>query len=195
MNRKYGIGIFCIKLLRIALDQLTISLLFTAFVFFRLVLNPKLPVEQYFKLWPFLFLFWIVFEKTELYEGASIHSGSSLGPTEELRRLFYAISAIFITIGFANFCYRPDDYLFSRIVFIGTYICCLFFIPFNRFLFRKACTRLGYRGVPAIIIGSGETASNLFNNMVEHPEYGLRPTGYFSDRTDDCQNKTPQGYS
>lgn len=184
MNKTFGIGIFCIKLLRIALDLLTISLLFTAFVYLRRTANNQLPIEEYFKLWPFLFLFWIVFEKTGLYEGASIHSGSSLGPTEEIRRMFYATTAIFITIGFANFCYRPNDYLFSRIVFIGTYICCLFVIPANRFLFRKACIRLGYRGVPAVIIGSGEIASKLFNSMIDHPEYGLRPCGYFSDQTD-----------
>jgi len=183
MTNKYGLKIFCIKLLRITLDLLTIALLFTAFVFLRHALNPKLPVEQYFNLWPFLFLFWIVFEKTGLYEGASIHSGSSLGPTEEIRRLFYATTAIFITIGFANFCYRPDDYLFSRIVFIGTYLSCLFALPFNRFAFRKTCTRLGCHGVPAVIIGNGETAARLFNSMLEHPEYGLLPFGYFSDQT------------
>ena len=186
MYKKYGIRFLLVKLLRIALDLITISGIFTAFVLLRLALNPKLPTEQYFLLWPFLFLFWIVFEKTGLYEGPSIHSGSSLGPTEEIRRLFYATTAIFITIGFANFCYRPDNYLFSRIVFIGTYVSCLVVLPFNRFVFRKICTRLGCHGVPAVIIGCGETAAKLFNSMMNHPEYGLLPVGYFCN-DDKCQ--------
>ena len=111
MNKTHNINIFGIKLLRILLDLLTISLLFGLFVFLRQMENPRLPVHAYSKLWPFLFLFWIVFEKTGLYEGATIHSGASLGPIEELRRLFYATSAIFLSIGFANFFHRPDDYL------------------------------------------------------------------------------------
>jgi len=181
MNKRCGTGTLFIKLLRIVFDLLTIALLFTLFVYLRWVGNPQLPVEEYLKLWPFLLLFWIVFEKTGLYEGATIHSGASLGPTEEIRRLFYAISAVFISIGFANFFHRPNDYLFSRIVFIGTYLSCLFFIPFNRFLFRKIAGRLGYRGVPAIVIGSGQTAQTLFDSMMRHSEYGLWPVGYFAD--------------
>jgi FlaA1/EpsC-like NDP-sugar epimerase len=181
MNRN-GVRIFCIKVLRITLDLLTIAFLFSLFVYLRRIGNPKLPVEEYFKLWPFLFLFWIVFEKTGLYEGATIHSGAALGPIEEPRRLFYATTAIFISIGFANFFHRPNDYLFSRIVFISTYLSCLFFIPFNRFLFRKISGRLGFYGVPAVIIGSGETAAGLFKSMLEHSEHGLLPLGYFSDQ-------------
>ena len=181
MNKTHNINIFGIKLLRILLDLLTISLLFGLFVFLRQMENPRLPVHAYSKLWPFLFLFWIVFEKTGLYEGATIHSGASLGPIEELRRLFYATSAIFLSIGFANFFHRPDDYLFSRIVFIATYLSCLFFLPVNRILFRKISARCGYRGVPSIVVGSGEVAQTICENMLHHPEYGLWPVGYFSD--------------
>lgn len=181
MDRKYGIKLFWIKLLSIAVDLLTVSFVFTAFVLIKKAENAGLPIPEYINLWPFLLLFWLVFEKMGLYEGTSIHSGSSLGPIEELRRLFYALSALFIGIGFANFCYRPNDYLYSRIVLTGTYICCLFLIPLNRFVLRKILIRCGCWGIPAIIIGSGETAAKVFINMALHPEYGLRPIGYFTD--------------
>ena len=184
MQKRWGIQFFITTVLKVLLDLTTITAVFSAFVFLKQAANPRLPVEQYFMLWPFLFLFWIVFLKTGLYEGASIHSGSSLGPTEELRRLFYATTAIFITIGFANFCYRPDNYLYSRIVFIGTYLTCLILLPLNRFLFQKACIRLGCHGVPAVIIGAGELASTLFDSMTTHPEYGLKPIGYFTNRAE-----------
>lgn len=178
-----------LKTVVIALDLLTISIIFAALVFIKSVTDRSLPLSEYLKLWPFLFLFWLVFEKTGLYEGTSIHSGSSLGPVEEIRRLFYALSAIFITIGFANFCYRPNAYLYSRIVLFGTYVGCLFFIPFHRFFFRNVCARAGCWGVPAVIIGSGETARTIFDSISCNPEYGLRPVGYFTNNT---PNRMPE---
>ncbi len=184
MNQSDRLRFFTIKMFRIAIDLLTISLLFEGFVLIKHTLDPALPLHRYDHLWPFLFPVWIVFEKTGLYEGAAIHAGASLGPTEELRRLFYATTAIFITIGFANYCYRPNDYLFSRAVFIGTWLSCLVCIPLNRLLFRKLCIRLGCHGVPAVIIGGGELAKTLFKNMRDHPEYGLNPIGYFTDGSD-----------
>jgi FlaA1/EpsC-like NDP-sugar epimerase len=181
MSKKYHLELIIIRLLSIAVDLLILFSVFAAGVLIKKVLDPQLPLQQYVRLWPFLILCWIVFEKTGLYDGTSIHSGSSLGPTEELRRLFYAISAVFIAVGFANFLYRPNKYLYSRTVLVGAYLCCLFLIPLGRFLFRKICTRLGYWGVPAVIIGSGETAGNIFNSMFRHPEYGLCPIGYFTN--------------
>jgi len=178
---------FFIKLLKISIDLATISALFFIFVQLRKLGDHSLPAERYFDLWPFLIIFWIVFEKTGLYEGATIHSGSSLGPTEEIRRTFYAVTTIFIFMGFLNFFYRSNDYLFSRTVFIGTYTCCLFFIPFNRILLRKTLTHLECWGVPAIIIGSGKTAAETFNNLLKHPEYGLMPVGYFTDNNDQSE--------
>lgn len=169
------------KTAMVALDLLTISFIFTAFVLIKKSADSALPLSAYFKLWPFLLLFWLVFEKTGLYGGTSNHSGASLGPVEEIRRFFYAISGIFIAAGFANFCYRPDDYLYSRIILTGTYIGLLICIPINRILFRKGCIRLGCWGVPAIVIGSGETAVQVFNNLARHPEYGLRLVGYFTN--------------
>lgn len=86
------------KLISIAIDLLTVSLLFSIFVLIKKISDPALPLAEYIKLWPFLFLFWLVFEKTGLYGGISIYSGSSPGTIEEVRRLFYAISAIFVAI-------------------------------------------------------------------------------------------------
>ena len=189
MHRNYNLGSFCKKLLGVAIDLLTVSLIFSAFVFIKKSADDALPLAEYFKLWPFLFLFWLVFEKTGLYEGISIHSGSALGTIEEVRRLFYAISAIFVAIGCANFCYRPDGYLYSRTVLIGTYLCCLFFIPFHRLLFRNVCARIGFWGVPAVIIGSGETARKIFDIASRNSKYGIRPIGYF---TNNKPNRMPE---
>ena len=181
MYSKSHFKFYCKKLLSIAIDLLTVSLTFSVFVFLKKYSDAELPLEEYFKLWPFLLVLWLVFEKTDLYEGILIDSGSALGTIEEIRRLFYALSAIFITIGCANFYYRPNDYLYSRAVLIGTYLCCLVLLPFNRFLFRKVCTRFRVWGVPAVIIGSGETARTIFERTSRHPEYGIRPVGYFTD--------------
>lgn len=171
-----------IKLLSVALDLLTIGMTFAGLTLIRKALGGEFALSSYFRLWPFLIIFWAVFEKLGLYNGTSIHSGASMGPVEEIRRIFYALTAVFIALGFSNYCYRPDDYLYSRSILLGTFLLCLCLIPANRILLRKFFTRLGIQGVPAVIIGSGTTARTVLNNLNRHPEYGLKPVGYFTNQ-------------
>lgn len=171
-----------VKLISIAVDLSTIALLFCLLTLIRIDLGGEFELATYFRLWPFLIIFWAVFEKLGLYKGTSVHSGSSMGPIEEIRRIFYALTAVFISMGFSNYCYRPDNYLYSRSILLGTFILCLIFIPTNRIILRKIFIRSGIWGVPAIIIGSGKTARTIFENLTHHPEYGLKPVGYFTDQ-------------
>jgi len=168
-------------LLSIAVDLLTIATVFMMIVLLRKALGGELDTDGYVKLWPFLAIFWLVFEKAGLYSGTSIHSGASIGPVEELRRIVYALGGVFIALGFSNYCYHPDNYLYSRSVLIGTCLICLFLIPINRIFLRKILARLNCWGVPAILIGSGQIARQVFNDMQRHPEYGLIPVGFFTD--------------
>lgn len=165
----------------ILLDLATVAVTFFLFVLLRKFLGGPLKPEAYFSLYPFLLVFWLVFEKAGLYEGSSAYSGASIGPVDEFRRIFYALSGIFIALGFANYCYRPGDYLYSRSILTATWAACLLLIPINRLGFRKLCIRLGIWGVPAVIIGGGETARRVAGQLINHPEYGLRPVGFFSD--------------
>lgn len=179
MRRSQSISFQLIKSSLVLTDLLSVGLIFAFFVALRKILGGSFNYEQYVKLLPFLALFWLVFEKSGLYQGCAIYSGASIGPVEEMRRTFYAITAIFLGLGFANFAYRPNDYLYSRSILLCTYTCCLFIIPFNRFLLRKLFTRFNLWGVSTIIIGSGESASAIYQKLNTHPEFGLRPIGYF----------------
>ncbi len=181
MNKKPDFHISCTKLLSITVDLLTVGFVFCFFVIVRKELGGEFNPKNYFRLWPFLLLFWLVFEKLGLYSGTSIHSGASLGPVEEIRRTVYAVCGIFIMLGFGNYCYRPDEYLYSRTILIGTCLTCLILLPLNRFILRKICVHMNCWGVPAIIIGSGDIACKIFENMRRHPEYGLIPVGFFTD--------------
>lgn len=181
---------YLLKIAAIALDLLTLFVVFSVCVIVRKQLGGEFRLENYFSLYPFLLIVWFVFEKAGLYQGCSIYSGAGVGPAEEFRRIFYSLSIIFIGMGFANYSYRPNNYLYSRTILVGTYFISLFLIPMNRVLFRKLFTRLGWWGVPAVIIGSGQTAADLFNRLARHPEYGLRPAGYFTLST---ENQMPSG--
>jgi len=174
-------GLACIKLLSISADLLTVATVFVMLVLLRKAGGGEFFLRDYFELWPFLVVFWLVFELLGLYSGTSIYSGSSLGPVEEIRRIVYAVSAIFMALGFSNYCYRPNDYLYSRAILAGTWVLCLILLPVNRFFLRTLLARLNCRRVPAILIGSGETARKIFENMQKHPEYGLSPVGFFTD--------------
>jgi Undecaprenyl-phosphate galactose phosphotransferase WbaP len=188
-NHRYKFNL--VKLSLVCADLMAITLIFAIFVYFRKMAGGEFLLASYFKLYPFLLLFWAVFEKSGLYQGCSIYSGASIGPVEEIRRTFYAVSAIFLGLGFANYTYRPNDYLYSRTILLGTYAFCLFVIPLNRLLLRKLFTHLNVWGVSTVIIGSGETAADIYQKLSAHPEYGLRPIGYFSNNGTH-QNRMPE---
>lgn len=180
MYKKPDIRLAGIQLLSIALDLLTIALLFLTMTLLRKAMGGEFAMEQYYRLWPCLAIFWLVFEKAGLYQGSSVYSGASVGPVEEFRRIFYALTGIFIALGFANYFYRPDAYLYSRAILIGTWAAALFLIPLNRLLFRKICTGLDLWGVPSVLIGSGKTARHIAEKLTTHPEYGLKLIGFFN---------------
>jgi Undecaprenyl-phosphate galactose phosphotransferase WbaP len=171
---------YLLKAAAIALDLLILSGAFVFCVLVRKHFGGAFRPGNYFSLYPFLLIVWFVFEKAGLYQGCSVYSGAGLGPAEEFRRIFYSLSIIFVGMGFANYSYRPRDYLYSRTILAATYLLSLLLIPFGRLLFRKLFTRLGMWGIPAVIIGSGKTAADLYNRLTRHPEYGLRPAGYFT---------------
>ena len=173
-----------VRLLSIAVDLLTIGLIFTAITLARKSAGGEFELWKYFRLWPFLLIFWAVFEKTGLYNGTSIHAGASIGPVEEIRRIFYATAAVFIAIGFSNYCYRPSNYLYSRGILIGTFLLSIVFLPIHRILLRKLLMKLNLWGMPAIVVGSGNTARRIFRTMQQRSEYGLIPVGFFTNASE-----------
>lgn len=181
MYKKTNIRLAAVHLLSAATDLLVIALIFMAATLLRKAAGGEFQIELYSRLWPVLAVFWLVFEKTGLYQGSSAYSGASIGPVEEFRRIFYALSGIFIALGFANFFYRPGDYLYSRSILLGTWAGATLLIPANRLLLRKLLTFLGLWGVPAILVGSKTPANNLTEKLASHPEYGLRLTGFFGE--------------
>jgi Undecaprenyl-phosphate galactose phosphotransferase WbaP len=175
-----------VKLLCITADLLTIASIATLMTLLRKELGGEFHIASYTRLWPFLIFFWLAFEKMGLYSGTSIFSGACLGPAEEIRRIFYGLTAVFILLGFGNYCYHPDDYLYSRGVLLGSFLLCIIAVPIERTILRKIFTRMGCWGIPVILIGSGKMARTIFDSIHRHPEYGLRPVGYFTDQ----QNST-----
>ena len=183
MHKKPDIRLAGVHLTSVALDLLTIAASFVVLTLGRKALGGEFELELYCRLWPFLIIFWAVFEKIGLYNGTSIHSGASIGPVEEIRRLFYATTTVFVALGFSNYCYRPGNYLYSRSILIGTFLLSVIFLPFNRILLRRILTRFNLWGVPAIIIGSGKTACRVFQSMQRGSEHGLIPVGFFTNST------------
>jgi Undecaprenyl-phosphate galactose phosphotransferase WbaP len=184
MKVKIGNRFFWVKVGAVGLDLFSVSLLYVSMVFIRLWLGGEFEPWSYLKLYPFLFVFWIVFEKAGLYQGCAIYSGASIGPVEEIRRIFYATSMIFIGLGFANYIYHPDNYLYSRSILLASYLGCLVLIPANRLFLRKVLASRGWWGVSTVIIGSGKIASSIYQQLSGHSEYGLLPVGYFSDHAE-----------
>ncbi len=49
------------------------------------------------------------------------------------------------------------------------------FAPLSRALVRATCGRRSWWGYPTIVFGSGPAAATVVDNLLRHPQYGLRP--------------------
>lgn len=47
--------------------------------------------------------------------------------------------------------------------------------PLSRAAVRRFCRRYAWWGYPVLIFGAGRAATTVVQNLLEHPEYGLRP--------------------
>jgi len=137
-------------------------------------------MSAYLKLWPACLIFVMVNEVAKLYQGSLLHPGVTFGPPEELRRLFYSVSCVFLFVLAFLFMAKSGE-SYSRFVIFASWGVCLLAVPLSRWALRSVLKRWRFGEIPAIVIGAGlagEKAAHLFNKS---KYLGLRPMAFLDD--------------
>ncbi|MCL6525461.1 MAG: undecaprenyl-phosphate galactose phosphotransferase WbaP [Thermaceae bacterium] len=143
-------------------------------IFFRYLYDRSLLWELYADLWPISLMFVVTYALSGLYPGVGITV------PEELRRLSYGTSLVFILAGASTFMYRSaGDY--SRGVFVFAWVLALFTLPLGRALARELFARKPWWGAGVVILGAGEVGQKVTQSLVKKPSLGLKPLALLDD--------------
>lgn len=140
----------------------------------RYLYDRSLIWDLYLPLWPILLLFPLVYALVGLYPGVGIT------PPEELRRLTYASSLVFIVVGASTFMYRSEAE-YSRGAFIFAWLLVLLVVPLSRALVRELFARKPWWGTGVVILGAGQTGLEVVRLLQRQPGLGLKPLALLDD--------------
>ncbi|ABA57993.1 Undecaprenyl-phosphate galactosephosphotransferase [Nitrosococcus oceani ATCC 19707] len=158
----------------LAVDVGAVGVAFAAAVALRYSFGSGLNFSTYWELSPLLLLFSI------FYAGAKLYSGTMFPPPEELRRLTYATSAVFLTLAvFALLTQTGMRY--SRGVFFLAWGLALVAVPLARAAIRALYVSRPWWGRGVLILGAGYTCAHLVRTLQENPQLGLKPIALLDD--------------
>jgi Undecaprenyl-phosphate galactose phosphotransferase WbaP len=152
------------------LVALTTAIMVT--VFLRQIFNGDYELSLYWRLWPLLGLFSLVYAMFGLYPGL----GTST--VAEVRKLSSSTTLVFLLIGALSFVLR-DANEYSRLVFLIGWLVSLFLVPTGRGLARNYFGRKPWWGFSVMVFGTGAIADKVVRKLLENPEFGLRPAAVF----------------
>ncbi|RIH91968.1 UDP-glucose:undecaprenyl-phosphate glucose-1-phosphate transferase [Meiothermus granaticius NBRC 107808] len=142
-------------------------------VLLRYAWDRSLLWELYLNLWPTLLLFPLAYGLAGLY-------AMGIAPPEELRRLSYATSLVFVVLGSATFMYKAGaDY--SRGAFVFAWGLMLFLVPLGRALARELWARKPWWGTAVLVLGAGQTGEAVAQALRKQPGLGLKPIALLDD--------------
>jgi len=137
--------------------------------FFNLTAPPL-----YIRFWPALLLFVGMFAADGLYPGVGV------GPVELLRKLVRGATIIYLILTAAIFLTKGSDTQ-SRGGFFASWVLSLIFLPLARAAVHHYFANKSWYGVPAVILGAGQTAALLIEKLRMSPDLGMKPVACLDD--------------
>jgi FlaA1/EpsC-like NDP-sugar epimerase len=122
------------------------------------------------------------------YAASGLYAGASLGAVEELRRVALGTALVSMLL-MASLLFRQQTVRCSPGVVLLCGVCTAALVPVMRSLARQAFANRRWWGVPAIVLGAGETARMLIGCLRQHPQLGFTPVACLDDgheRLVDC---------
>lgn len=115
-----------------------------------------------------------------LYHGNIIYPGCAIGPVEEIRRLFAAVTLGYLAL-FAYLSLAGETSDFSRLPILCAWALSVLMLPVCRFFARYFMKKSGIGRVPAVIAGMGRTGTMLRDTLERDNHFGFHITGFFDD--------------
>ena len=102
-----------------------------------------------------------------------LYPGAGLNPVVEFRQLSrVAAISILGTVSLAWFAHLNGAwFIFFAVAGVSQF----FAAPLARAAMRKSASRFRWWGYPVIVFGAGKAATAVVLNLLQHPQYGLRP--------------------
>lgn len=161
----------------LASDVFALSLAYWFAVLLRYLISPGYELAFYLRLYPMISLFVVVFGIQDLYPGFLIH------PAEEIRRVCYSVTFVFLILGSATFLNRGAE-VYSRSVFLMAWAVGMPAVWLSRVALRAVLSGKDWWGTPALILGSGEPARRVRRTLEAHRSLGVRILGILDDNAD-----------
>jgi Undecaprenyl-phosphate galactose phosphotransferase WbaP len=150
-------------------DFLALSLLFWLAVWSKSTFNPDLNLRFYLEVFPSVLIFLGVFFSQGLYPALLLH------PAEEMRRVFYSVTAVFLVLVSTTFLLKSGAE-YSRYVFLVAWALGTPAVLLGRSLTRKLLSRKPWWPTSAVVLGSGPAAQQVARSL-KNSQLGLRITG------------------
>lgn len=157
----------------VASDAFALLLVIMLLVALRHRLDPAYPWNAPISFLPFLLLTFPAFLSQNLYPGLLMH------PAEEMRRVFYALTLVFVTWASVAFLWRTDRE-YSRSVYLLGWLLSPPAILLARQITRFWLSQQPWWGVSAVILGSAPAAQRIARKLRDKRR-GIRVAGVFGE--------------
>ncbi len=155
-------------------DFTSIGVVWVAVVWGRYVLGGVFDPAIYWRLWPVLLVFLLVYRVLGLYPGVG------LNPAEELRRTSAGITLVYLLLGSTTFLVKEAE-TYSRAVFLAGWMLTLLAVPLSRATIRHFFSRRPWWGHPLLILGAGQAGVAIAHALMRNTGLGLRPVAFLDD--------------
>ncbi|HMF76525.1 MAG TPA: undecaprenyl-phosphate galactose phosphotransferase WbaP [Bryobacteraceae bacterium] len=156
-----------------AADLVTLSLVFGLGILGRHLVTPTYHLSSYFEIFPCLALLLCAFWIQGLYPGVLLHAA------EEMRRIFFAITIVFLVMASTTFLWH-NALAYSRSVFLITWAAGSPLVLLTRHILRRTLGEKPWWGVPALVLGSGPPAQRVVRTLRDGM-LGVKVIGIVSD--------------
>ena len=135
---------------------------------------------EYVRLWPMGLILLLCNAFIRVYHGNFLYPGAALGQVEELRRLFFSVTLLYLLMFSYLFTTRNVE-LYSRVVFMTSWLGTLFFLPLSRWIVRSIMKSGGFGQIHALVAGAGLGGVSLVEELQKDRHIGIVPEAFIDD--------------